>query len=127
MQNAVPVYMHAYGGVYTWVVLVVQASYAHRCTTYTWVAIYCSKKKGIPEKHNQLQGLLDPLRQRCLAARPHSGRRGGGGGGHAAPGLHCLSMRINFQQSLEFHLTKLLSSRIVASYPGFSEAGTSEN
>ncbi len=32
-----------------------------------------SKKRGIPEKHNMLQGLLDPLRQHGFTAQPHSG------------------------------------------------------
>ncbi len=33
----------------------------------------CSKKRGIPEKHNKLQGLLDPLRQRSFAVLMRSG------------------------------------------------------
>ncbi len=46
--------------------------------TYTQVYVHMggdciNKKRGIPEKHNKLQVLLDPLRQRGFAARPRSG------------------------------------------------------
>ncbi len=33
----------------------------------------CSKKRGFPEEHNKLKGLLDPLHQHGFATRPRSG------------------------------------------------------
>ncbi len=48
------------------------ASHLHT-QVYVHMGGDCSKKRGIPEKHNKLQFLLDPLRQRGFAARPRSG------------------------------------------------------
>ncbi len=44
-----------------------------RMQVYVHMGGDCSQKRGIPEKHNKLQSLLDPLRQRGFATRPRSG------------------------------------------------------
>ncbi len=48
------------------------ASHLHR-QVYVHMGGDPYKTRGIPEKHNKLQVLLDPLRQRGFAARPRSG------------------------------------------------------